>query len=228
MTAFLVTALLAGCAGGETDDETAAPVVNTVAGTSEAAPTGSAAPSTTVSAAVAEATSPPGPEAEAAREIVEQFDPDADDAFLTLNDLAFPGGETNQANIVPALAPLLEAGDANRRWAALYVIALISNTPEEIAVLQTALNDPEPVYKLHAAGSLAARGVVESLPVLIDGLELEADMPHSEPPLPAAAHARLTLEHYTGQTFPDLVGWRAWWEQVGGDLTWDGQRYTGG
>jgi hypothetical protein len=82
--------------------------------------------------------------------------------------------------------------------------------------------------RLHAAGSLVARGVIEALPVLIDSLELEADMPYSEPPLPAAEHARTTLEHYTGQTFADAAGWRAWWEQVGGDLTWDGQRYAGG
>ncbi|CAN5788394.1 hypothetical protein BH23CHL2_BH23CHL2_23550 [soil metagenome] len=227
-TVFLVTTLLAGCAGGETNNETDGPVVNTVTGTSEAAPTGAAEPSATVSSTGVEATSLPGPEAEAARAVVEQFDPDAEDAFLALNDLAFSGGEPNQANIVPALAPLLEDDDGARRWAALYVIALISNTPEEIAVLQTVLDDPEPLYRLHAAGSLAARGVVEALPVLIESLELEADMPYSEPPLTAADHARTTLEHYTGQTFPDAAGWRAWWEQVGGDLTWDGQSYAGG
>lgn len=222
--ALLGVALLASCAGGDGDDPTAEPPATPAATASESAttPTEPGEPAATDS----DATSMPDPAAEAAREIVESVDLVADEAFLTLNDLAFPDGDLSQADIVPGLAPLLDDEDPGRRWAALYVVALVTDSPGEIAVLLTVLEDPEPIFRVHAAGSLAGLGEVDALPALIAGLELEGDMPYSDPPLPVADHARMTLEHYTGQAFSDVAGWQAWWEQVGGDLTWDGQRYA--
>ncbi len=71
---------------------------------------------------------------------VESFDPAGEDAIAALNEIAFAGGD-----FVPDLAPLFQDEDAdpNQRWAALYLIALGTDTDEEIAVLTPVLDDDE-------------------------------------------------------------------------------------
>lgn len=225
----LVAALAGGCGG---DDEGAAeePTSETATGSpadaaDDADQTGTTEPATTDPGQMAA----PGPEAEAALAAVEAFDATELDASIErLNAALFPAGELTTDNVVALLAPLLVDDLPERRWAALYVVALAADSPQETETLKPMLTDPEPIFRVHAAGSLARLGVVDALPVLIEGLDLEGDMPFSDPPLLVSDHARTTIEYYTGQSFPDAAGWRAWWEQVGEGLTWDGERFVAG
>ena len=161
--------------------------------------------------------------AEAAVDAVESFDPAGEDPVARLDQVILSGGD-----FVPDLAPILEDEDTepNSRWAALYVIALLTDTDEEIAVLEPMLEDDDPIFRVMAAGSLAGLGVTEALPVLIEGLSSDADLPFSEPPRPLSAYARATLEHYTGESFEDAADWWNWWDEVSPDISWDGEGYV--
>jgi hypothetical protein len=225
----LMAALAGGCGGGDdgdpTDEPTAAPATSAATDAGDAGPTATTEPVATDSGQMAA----PGPEAEAALAAVEAFDPAELDASIErLNATLFPEGELTTDNVVALLAPLLVDEQPERRWAALYVVALAADSPQEAEALRAMLTDPEPIFRVHAAGSLARLGVVDALPVLIEGLDLEGGMPFSDPPLPVSDHARTTLEYYTGQSFPDAAGWRDWWEQTGEVLTWDGERFVAG
>jgi HEAT repeat protein len=161
--------------------------------------------------------------AETAVDAVESFDPAEEDPVARLDQVILAGGD-----FVPGLAPILQDEDAepNRRWAALYLIALLTDTDDEIAVLKPMLEDDDEIFRVMAAGSLAGLGVTESLPVLIDGLSSTAELPFSEPPRPLSAYARATLEHYTGESFEDAADWEDWWDEVSSDISWDGEGYV--
>jgi hypothetical protein len=228
LTLLLSAIILGGCLSESDGGEASAPTATPTTSGIDATPTATAVEHGTPTVDAEDATAPPDPEAMQARAIVESFDAGSDDAIHQLNLLAFPDGQPNPADIVPALAPLLEDEDPDRRWAALYVVALATDTPEEIEVLRGSLDDPELDYRVQAAGSLAGLGVVEALPVLIEGLSAGWDMPHSEPPLAVSEHARRTLEHYTSQSFEDQAAWQDWWEQIQDSIQWDGERYVAG
>jgi hypothetical protein len=161
--------------------------------------------------------------AETAVAAVNEFDPAAENPVLRLNQVVQAGGD-----FVSDLAPMLEdtRADPNQRWAALYLVALMTDTEEEIAVLTPVLQDDDEIFRVMAAGSLAGLGVTESLPVLIEGLSSEADLPFSEPPRPLGDYARATLENYTGESFEDAGDWEDWWDEVESDITWDGEQYV--
>ena len=161
--------------------------------------------------------------AETAVDAVESFDPAEEDSVAKLNEIASSGGD-----FVAELAPLFEDADAdpNSRWAALYLIALGTDTDEEIAVLKPVLENDDPIFQVMAAGSLAGLGVTESLPVLIEGLSSEEDLPFSDPPRPLSAFARATLEEYTGESFEDAADWEDWWDDVGADIRWEDGQYV--
>ena len=161
--------------------------------------------------------------AETAVDAVESFDPAGEDPVARLDQVILAGGD-----FVPDLAPILEDEDTepNSRWAALYVIALLTDTDEEIAVLEPMLEDDDEIFRVMAAGSLAGLGVTESLPVLIEGLSSESELPFSHPPRPLSAYARATLEHYTGESFEEAADWEDWWDEVSSDISWDGEGYV--
>jgi hypothetical protein len=77
-----------------------------------------------------------------------------------------------------------------------------------------------------AAGSLAGLGVRESLPVLIEGLSSEEELPYSDPPRSLSAFARFVLEQYTGESFSDAGEWQEWWDEAGGQLQFEAGRYV--
>lgn len=154
---------------------------------------------------------------------VQSFDPAGQDSIARLNEIAASGGD-----FVSDLAPVFQdrSADPDQRWAALYLIAHLTDTAEEIAVLQPVLEDDDPIFRTMAAGSLAGLGVTDSLPVLIEALSSEAELPFSDPPRPLSAYARSTLEHYTGESFEDAADWEDWWNQVSADIRWGGERYV--
>ncbi|GBD15978.1 hypothetical protein HRbin26_00873 [bacterium HR26] len=155
------------------------------------------------------------------RAAVEGFDPIEEATFHELNMLAL-----ERADMAATLAPYLEEPDSGRRFAAIYLLALVADTPEEIEALKVALDDPVFSYRVVAAGSLAGLGVVEALPVLVEAVGSDALLPYSEFNEPVDALAREALEAYTGQTFATAEEWRAWWERVKDTVHWDGTRYV--
>lgn len=75
-------------------------------------------------------------------------------------------------------------------------------------MLAPALDDPVPAIRVLAVVTLASRGVVEALPVLIEGLTIEQGLPYSDPPQPLSDIAGQTLAFYTGQSFPTPEAWQ--------------------
>ena len=143
--------------------------------------------------------------------------------FARLHDALDGGGDP-----VPALAALLKDADPTVRFAAIYLVALLTDTPAEIDVLRRALDDPAPELRAMAAASLAGRGVVEALPVLIDLLDSDAQLPYSRPPTPVADQAWAALNLLTAQAFTTAGEWRAWWAAASPGLRWDGSAYVAG
>ncbi len=165
-----------------------------------------------------------GAAAERAVAAVEAFDPADPSTIVRLNEIYRQGED-----VVAALAPLLEHGDRDRRWAAVYLAGLLTDTAAEAETLRGALADPDPVIRIIAAGSLAGLGRVDALRVLVDGLGVDAPLfPHPNANLPASDLALETLTFYTGQEFSDPGAWRAWLSQTLDRLTWNGEAYDEG
>lgn len=228
-----VTIWLSACGGGATPDPTPEPVAqveSTPVAVSE--PVAQVEPTPTVVApepdptAAPDVTPTPDPAGDDALAVVEAFDPAVEGAIHSLNELVLQDGQITQENIAPALAPLLEDENPDLRWAALYVVALVADTDEEAELLAPVLEDEIQAFQIVAAGSLARLGVVESLPVLIEGLASDSELYHSHPPELIADFARETLEHYTGESFADAAGWQAWWDASMDSLAWDGTQYV--
>jgi len=156
----------------------------------------------------------------AALEAVDAFD-GTPEAIARLNGIADLGGSP-----VGALAPLVEDADATRRFCAIYLIGITATSPADIDILRGGLDDGEPAFRAIAAGALIGRGVAEAIPVLIDELDVDGQLPYSDPPMTISDYARDALEVATGQSHPDAAGWRAWWSQAGASLRWDGERYV--
>jgi hypothetical protein len=151
---------------------------------------------------------------------VQEFNPGDPATLARLDDVISRGG-----NVIPSLEFLLRDENPDRRYAALYVIVPLTRTAEDVAVLKVALDDPNPGFRVVAAGALIGRGVVESIPVLIDGLSLQQGLPYSDPPRPLAQFSRQTLEFYTGESFATPEAWRAWWDSVHDRIYWTGAGY---
>ena len=158
---------------------------------------------------------------ETAIDVVEAFDPAEPGAVLSLNEVVAAGSEA-----VAELLPLLENEDPNRQFAALYVALLLTDTDEEIALVTPLLAHEEMTIRTMVAGALAGHGVAEALPVLIEAMSSEADLPFSDPPRSLAAFAQSGLEAYTRESFADAPAWEAWWQDVESSLEWDGETYV--
>jgi hypothetical protein len=154
-------------------------------------------------------------------DVVEAFDPAEPGAVLSLNEVVAVGSEA-----VPDLLPLLESEDPNRQFAALYVALLLTDTDEEIALVTPLLGHEEITIRTMVAGALAGHGVVEALPVLIEAMSSEADLPFSDPPRLLAAFAQSALEAYTRESFADAPAWEAWWRDVESSIEWAGETYV--
>jgi hypothetical protein len=160
--------------------------------------------------------------AETAVDVAEAFDPVEGGAVVALNDVVVAGSD----DAVPDLLELLEDEDPIRQWAGLYLALMLAESDEDIELLRPLLTHNEPVFRAMAAGSLAGFGEVDALPVLIEALSSEAELPYSDPPRPLATFAQAALEGLTGESFADASGWESWWQDGAGNIDWDGERYV--
>ncbi|MGZ8579149.1 MAG: HEAT repeat domain-containing protein [Actinomycetota bacterium] len=156
-------------------------------------------------------------------EAVHGFVPGAPDSIDRLNEVVAQGGD-----VIPSLEPLLTDSDPVRRWAALYVTAILADSEEDADVLTPVLRDPDLTNRVIAAGSLCGLGRKEAIPVLIEGLTAAAMLPYTDPPTPVADLAREAREAYTGESFESQGEWVAWWDEAGAEIRWDGERYVAG
>jgi hypothetical protein len=162
-----------------------------------------------------------GSDAERAVEAVEGFDPGSSVSIDGLNQAVARGGD-----VIPALEPFLTDPDPARKWAALYVVALLANSDVDADAIVPVLEDPDPANQVIAAGSLCGLGRKAALPALIEGLAADAALPYTDPPRPVSDLAAEALEAYTGETFETQGEWEAWWDEVSAEIRWDGERYV--
>lgn len=155
-------------------------------------------------------------------EAVESFDlDDIDESIARLNDVM-----AADAVVVSDLAPSLEAEDPGQRWAALYIVAFLTETEEDIETLMPVLDDEELAFRVIAAASLFGVGVAEAFPVLVEGLSTDEFLPYRDYPRLVSDLAREALEYYTGQSHSTVAEWEEWWESVESEISWDGEIYV--
>jgi len=106
--------------------------------------------------------------------------------------------------MVEPLATATESEETFRRWAAVGGLAQVP-AAAALPILVRMVNDPEPSVVLQAADSLAARGRVDALPVLIRLLDVDH---------PAWMGALASLRHRTGLDIDrNPPRWRDWYER---------------
>jgi len=137
-----------------------------------------------------------------------------------LDDASF-----GDASLATSLKPYLRATDAGKRWAAVYLAAILIDT-KTAALLKPALRDRDPANRALAAGALARTGAVDALPVLIEALGSKAMLPYNDPPKPVASFARGALAATTGKAFSTATEWRTWWAKSKGTIRWNGERFV--
>ena len=209
----MVLSLLGACRNADDPSPTFTPIVTPAAQASSATSTDSrndAATATPDSAAV-----------ESALLAVQAFDSEDLSTIAALNEIV-----VDDAGVVTALAPHLASSDDETRWAALYVIALLADSDEDVELLALALEDSVTSHRVIAAGSLAGLGYVDALPVLIVGLSDNASLPFDTFGREVKDLALEALTAFTTQAFEDPESWEMWWESVRDRLVWDGAGYV--
>jgi hypothetical protein len=168
---------------------------------------------------------------EAGEDLLEAFDPNADpdDGFGALNRLA-----AEQPDLAADVARgLLDAEEANTRYAAVYVLALTAEAPDEVEALRSALDADEAHLRAVAGGSLIGLGEAAAIPALIELLTATDEIPGSKPSTFVDRFSSVALTTYTGEDFGVLEAggsrarqeaqqrWRDWFESVRESLRWD-------
>jgi HEAT repeat protein len=161
---------------------------------------------------------------------IEGFDPTTD-ARAAVGAINAAAADDREALLAVALEHL-DATDPDERWAAVYALT-VSATPDDeaaLAALREILGSDDVDERLNAAGSVAAMGQSEALPVLIDLLDSDAQLRYLV--LPAWRVAADMLLAYTEEDFGILdalepksrakakAAWEAWWAERGSDLVW--------
>lgn len=128
----------------------------------------------------------------------------------------------------------LGTADADRRYAAVYALALTADDETSAARLREILDAADATERLVAANALVARGDKTGIPALIALLDVDEDVRFGVPPQRTWRAARFLLVQYTGQDLgligPDFdaarsaaakPAWEQWWAEHGAALQWD-------
>ena len=125
--------------------------------------------------------------------------------------------------------------DPGVRRSALYALSLTvtKDDPEAIAALKRFLESDSDVERLRSAGGLLSVGEKAAVPVLVDLLASDAEVPNADPPLAVWRVARGLLLTSTDRDLGlrradgvEAAGrtraeWRTWWATSGDRLEWD-------
>jgi HEAT repeat protein len=166
--------------------------------------------------------------------VVEGFDPSIN-ARTALGDIHTAARDDAEALLAVALENV-DAADEDVRWAAVYALAITATADDDAAIsaLTETLGSSDPDERLTAAGSLATLGAKESIPILIDLLDSDAELRYVV--LPAWRVAADMLLASTDEDFGILDAvepearadakamWESWWADRGAELTWDPER----
>lgn len=197
-------------------------------GAQPAPPGSGVTPAATATAAATPAPPPIDPQA-----AIADFDPAAPDGFFDLESLIMhPASHPITAT---AAAAHVEDPDFDTRFAAIYLLVNTGNAtfaPQLAAVL----DDTDFGLRTIAAGRLIGWGEKQAIPVLIESLTADENIPYSDPPAPLWTLAQAALPAYTGEDFglraaSDAAGvaataeqWSAWWQANGDALQWDAEQ----
>lgn len=150
-------------------------------------------------------------------------------SFGRLNEAAFNSPDDLR------VAALAHRGDSNaeRRYAAVYGLALTAAAGPSVDALSGLLRSPNLTERNLAAAKLVSIGAKQGLPVLIAQLGPGGDLSYWEETEPLWQLARAVLLDYTDRDFGlrnaktgfaaerTKKAWRRWWARYGRALRWD-------
>lgn len=93
-----------------------------------------------------------------------------------------------------------------------------------IPILKKSLIDQDIQNRSHGAHLLVQLSEKDAIPVLINAFDYSNIYMISEPPIPLAYYAELTLTDFTDQNLgKNKNAWQSWWEENKNNLQWDEQ-----
>lgn len=121
---------------------------------------------------------------------------------------------------IEVMRPYIANEDPKARWLAVYVIGRVSDE-SSVQVLLPLLQDDSEIVRISAAGTLANKGYVEALPVLIEGTQSTEYITYMHPERSIATFSQEVLAAYTQQEFTEYQEWQDWWQKVENTIRWD-------
>ena len=120
----------------------------------------------------------------------------------------------------------ITSGEPRERFLAVYVIGRVGTT-DTVKPLESLLSDDNEQVRVAAAGTLANKGYVATLPVLIAAVSSTGTFAWLHPQRDIADFAVEVLAVYTGQTFgTDQAAWQQWWDETDVQLSWNAATKT--
>ena len=147
--------------------------------------------------------------------VMESYDGEPNLSMQHLDEYVMQGPE-----VIDEVVPFIDDKDPKNRWLAVYVIGRVSDG-ESVQVLEPLLEDDVEGVRVSAAGTMANKGVVKTIPVLIESLDSTGTIEWLHPEREIADFALEVLTFYTKQTFQTKQEWQQWWQQQGATLTWN-------
>lgn len=147
--------------------------------------------------------------------VIESYTGEPNLSMQHLDEYVMQGPE-----VIDDVVPFIDDKDPKNRWLAVYVIGRVSDG-ETVQILEPLLNDDVEAVRVCAAGTMANKGVVKAIPVLIESLDSAGLIEWLHPEREIADFALEVLAFYTKQTFQTKQEWQQWWQQEGKNVTWN-------
>ncbi|KKR04539.1 MAG: Peptidase C14, caspase catalytic subunit p20 [Candidatus Uhrbacteria bacterium GW2011_GWF2_39_13] len=147
--------------------------------------------------------------------VMESYNGEPNLSMQHLDEYVMQGSE-----VINEVVPFIDDKDPKNRWLAVYVIGRVSDR-ETVQVLEPLLEDDVEAVRVCAAGTMANKGVVKTIPVLIESLDSTSTIEWLHPEREIADFALEVLTFYTKQMFQTKQEWQQWWQQEGANLTWN-------
>lgn len=147
--------------------------------------------------------------------VMETYDGEPNLSMQHLDEYVMQG-----PGVIDEVTPFIRDKDPKNRWLSVYVIGRVSDG-ERVQVLATLLEDEVEAVRVSAAGTMANKGYVNALPVLIESLDSTGLIEWLHPEREIADFSLEVLTFYTKQSFQTKQEWEQWWQQQGTNLTWN-------
>src|SRR3989338_1399281 len=148
------------------------------------------------------------------KKVMESYNGEPNLSMQHLDEYVMQGSE-----VIYEVTPFIRDKDPKNRWLSVYVIGRVSDG-ESVQVLEPLLEDEVEAVRVCAAGTMANKGYVKALPVLIESLDSTGLIEWLHPEREIADFSLEVLTFYTKQSFQTKQEWEQWWKQEGGTLRW--------